>query len=113
MEWNVYHYNINKSRIETFNIFCHSGFREDVQDHAKKHEDKEAFAKAVKTSLMYYFWARSEYEILIRAWCGGNGDEEVKIDIYSQVMMNWDKFIDYLWNERNKDKYIRPLIKEK
>ena len=30
-------------------------------------------------------------------WCGGNGKEAVKIDIYRQVMMNWDKFIDYVW----------------
>lgn len=24
---------------------------------------------------------------------------KIKIDIYSQLKLNWDRFIDYLWNE--------------
>ena len=97
LEWNVFYYSINSQKIIEFNIFEHSGFLKDVEKCFKQCENKEDFAKEIKSSLMYYFWAKSEYEIIISAWCGGNGEEAVKIDIYHQVMMNWDKFIDYLW----------------
>ena len=97
LKWNVFYYNINSQKIIEFNIFEHSGFLKDVKKCLKQCENKDDFAKEIKSSLMYYFWAKSEYEIIISAWCGGNGKESVKIDIYRQVMMNWDKFIDYLW----------------
>lgn len=100
MEWNVYYYDINRQKITTFNIFRHGRFREDVQEHLRTYDDKAEFAEAVRKELSYYFWCKSEYEVLIRAWCGGNGKEEIKIDIYSQVMLNFNKFIDYLWSQK-------------
>ena len=100
MEWNVYYHDINRKQITTFNIFRHGRFREDVQEYLRKYNDKTEFAENVRRSLSYFFWCKSEYEVLIRAWCGGNGDEEVKIDIYSQVMLNFDKFIDYVWSQK-------------
>lgn len=95
MEWNVYYHDISTREIRTMNVFRHSRFLEDVQKHLKKFNEKDEFEKALKSSLMYYFWSKSEYEIIISAWCGGNGDESVKIDIYSQIMLNWGKFVDY------------------
>lgn len=29
--------------------------------------------------------------------------QKTKIDIYSQLKLNWDRFIDYLWNEYIKE----------
>lgn len=101
MEWNVYYYDINKNQITTFNIFRHGRFREDVQDYLRTYATKTEFAERVERSLSYFFWCKSEYEILIRAWCGGSGKEEIKVDIYSQVMLNFDRFIDYLWSQKN------------
>ena len=100
MEWNVYYYDINRKQITTFNIFRHGGFREDVYKLFESFDDKQGFTEAIERILLYWFWCKSEYEVLIRAWCGGNGDEEVKIDVCSQVMLNFDKFIDYVWSKR-------------
>lgn len=99
MEWNVYYYDINRKQITTFNIFRHGRFREDVQEYLCKYNDKTEFAENVRHSLSYFFRCKSEYEILIRAWCGSDGDKEVKIDVYSQVMLNFDRFIDYVWSQ--------------
>ena len=30
-----------------------------------------------------------------------NLNVEYKIDIYTQIMMNWDRFIDYIWNNKH------------
>lgn len=80
---------------------------------------KEVFEEAVIRSLQYTFWARCEYEIVLTDWPTHinkeefdrirNTDEDCKylftidpaygekIDIFDQVMLNKDIFIDYLW----------------
>lgn len=101
MEWNVYSYNINQKKIESFNIFEHGRFVEDVKMTVSKLKNKEVFANQLKTELAYYFWGKAEWEIIISPWCGGNKERDaIKIDVFDQVMMNWDKFVDYVWENR-------------
>lgn len=48
---------------------------------------------------MYWFWSKCEYEIVISPWVGRNKEEaEVKIDIHDQVMLNFNRFVDYCWS---------------
>lgn len=130
MEWNVYRHNFNKSEIEVFNIFNHYSFYENVKKHFKKYTNKEEFAEELKRSLMYYFWCKSEYEIVLTSWTPRIKMEELdrlnterkehikewdkepyslyvepdvfkKVDIYDQVMNNFDIFVDYCWRYRN------------
>ena len=102
LEWNVIRYNMNARKIEPFNIFDHCSFRKDVETLLNETNiSREDFEEKLRKEVMYYFWAKAEHEVLIRAWCGGNGDEEVKIDIYEQVMWNWDQFVEYMWKKRN------------
>lgn len=96
MTWNVFYHNCNTDKIEPFNIFRHGRFREDVQKNLKIHTDKDEFAKALKSDLQYYFWSKAEYEVIITALVGGKA--ETKIDIYQQVMLNWDNFVNYIWS---------------
>ena len=51
---------------------------------------------------MYYFWAKCEWEVLIKPWVGGKGVEDKKVDVCWQIMNNWDAFVDYVWNNRKK-----------
>ena len=95
MKWNVYYHSINSDSIVNANIFQHAGFHKDVVEALKTQPDKMSFAAVVKSSLLYYFWSKAEWEVLITAWCGGKAKE--KIDVYDQVWNNWDVFIDYLW----------------
>ena len=107
MEWNVFYHNINTQEITTFNIFKHSSFLKDVEKYLKKCSDKGVFAKELRSTLMYYFWCRSEYELIISPWCGGRDTKEIKVDIYSQVMLNWDKFLDYVWSFKKERRNVR------
>lgn len=99
MKWNVYIYNINKKRIETYNIFEHGSFMNYVLKAIKTYDNKADFENQLKAELRYYYWAKSEWEILLSHWFGDK--ETVKIDVYDQVMNNWDIFVDYVWNNRN------------
>lgn len=58
----------------------------------------DKFCEEVKSTLMYYFWSRSEYEIILSGWI--KKVDEYKLDVYTQVVLNWDRFIEYLWNNR-------------
>jgi len=100
MKWNVYNYNTNRREMEVFDIFKHRRFSVDVDENLKKCTDKADFAEKLKSDLMYYFWSKSEYEIFVSSWTGRNGDDETKIDVYKQVMLNWDVFLDYVWSHK-------------
>lgn len=99
LAWNVYRYNINTDTMETFNIFKHGSFYNMLVKAKKKYKKDTTldFKEEVRKSLMYYFWCKSEYEILLSPWVGGDREKDtIKIDIYNQVMLNFDKFYAYL-----------------
>jgi hypothetical protein len=100
LKWNVYRHNMNTQKIEPFNIFNHRSFCEDVEKHFKKYKDKEEFAEHLRRSLVYYYWSKSEWEIIISPWCGGRDTKDIKVDVYNQVTNNWDIFLDYVWNSK-------------
>ena len=96
LEWNVFRYNCNSRKIEAFNIFVGT-FLKDVEKLLQRNATKEEFNDQLKSALMYTYWARCEYEILIEPWIGSE-DVEEKVDIYTQVMLNWQQFSDYVWS---------------
>lgn len=98
MEWCVICDNWNSRKIETYNIFKHSAFHKEVIGHLKKCEDKSEFANELRSSLRYYFWSKAEWEILVVRWVFSTEDKERKIDVYDQVMLNWNVFVDYVWS---------------
>ena len=105
MEWNVYYYNVNRQKIETFNIFKHGYFVKYIAQHLQTCVDKDSFAKELQSELRYYFWSKSEWEIIIAPWVGNKNPDEVKIDVYDQIMLNFNIFVDYIWNNRQELSY--------
>lgn len=103
MEWNVYYYDINRKKIDIYNVFEHSGFAKHVKQWLKKCNIKEGFAEKLKQEVKYYFWSKAEWETLISGWPPTKDrEEEVKIDVYQQICLNWDVFVDYLWSFKEK-----------
>ena len=101
MKWNVYIHNYNKNKIESYNIFDHSGFKYEVKQAIKKYKDKDTFIDKLKIELAYYFYCKCEWEIIISPWIGKKESCEAKIDVFDQVMINWDIFANYVWENRN------------
>jgi len=98
--WNVIYHSINSKEIKTHNVLAHGGVRKDIVEATKKCKTKEEFGEKLRSSLMYYYWGKCEWEILITPWCGDKDTIKRKIDVYEQVMFNWELFLDYVWNER-------------
>lgn len=99
MCWNVFIEDVNSQKIKTFNIFDHRSFKEEVVKIIKSYHFKckcrDDMMKDISRQLMYYYWGKCEYEIVLTGW--PNGDTDRKVDIYEQVMNNWDRFTDYMW----------------
>ena len=99
LQWNVLIGDFNSKEIQTYNIFDHYRFKEDCDDIWKYFEgNRPVFESEIKKNLRYYFWSKCEWEVVIQHWPPSEHFRDKKIDVYDQVMMNWDIFIDYVWN---------------
>ena len=123
LEWNVFRHDFNGKKIVTYNVFEHSSFLASVK---KLRKDKETFSEQLRREAQYYFWSKCEHEVIITSWPAYISKEEYdritreitsienkdkvirivniaptvgsKIDIYEQLMLNWNKFVEYTWN---------------
>lgn len=101
MEWNVYYHDINLHEMHTYNVFEHYGFRKSVRNAVKESKSRDEFAEKLIKELFYHFCKKAEWEIVIAPWVGVTREEEaVKIDVYDQVMLNYDQFVDTAWYNR-------------
>ena len=101
LEWNVWCNDLNTNKIKPFNVFNQYSFNKAVTDIFSKRLHMDEFEEMIDKEAMYYFWCKAEYEVMI----GGLFEKEAKtkIDIYTQLKLNWERFIDYLWAEYIKD----------
>ena len=102
LKWYVYLEDFNRRSIVTYDVFQHFNFYQDVKEEIRQIEDKQNFSDRIKRIARYYFWGKCEYEILITSWLATNNFKAEKIDVYDQLELNWDRFIDYIW-ENKKD----------
>ena len=120
LTWNAYIEDRNSNTIKVFNIFNSFRFISDVIKANNKYKNDFEFLQEVRSSLMYAFWSKSEYEVIITSWPPYIEKEEFerltkedikyrtwlnlsmgeKIDIYNQVMINWEAFKLYLLTNR-------------
>ena len=164
LEWNVYKEDINSREIEIYNVFNHGGFLEGLNrmfKDVKKEQTKylkennleglltareankynkhmEEFEdECLRKECGYYFWSKSEYEIVLTSWPPYIDVEVIdklkqeveehdskwswkqskvnvpltvseKIDIYDQLLLNWNAFKDYVFS---KEKEIKKEYK--
>ena len=130
--WNVYDYNYNRD-LRIFNVFRHSSFMSAVDKLLKMDIPKEEFSELLRRQAQYYYWAKSEWECIITDTQPHIGLRELdrllddcyrkrtkddkpcrishvnlsdaeKFDVYDQLMLNWDEFVEYVWGFRNPKK---------
>lgn len=113
MEWNVFYHNWNANELKRFNILReHGSFAENVKKCKKKYKnDKEEFAKRLKSELMYAFWSKSEWEVIITKkdtriimtpWCGRR--EKIELDVTDDENFDWLGFYDWMKDKHYADK---------
>ena len=137
--WNVFIE--SNSKILIYNIFNHDFFMNDLFNLKKqlkkegKEDDFATFEDSVKRSLMYFYWSKFEWEIVLTSFPPYIDSEELdrlvkerderlkkyenfyrectnlecykKVDVYSQINLNWNQFINYLWENRKLIKKVK------
>lgn len=127
--WNVYVYGISDRSFRTFNAFDHYSFLADVQKILKADLSKEEFTEKIRREVQYYYWSKTEWECVITDTQPHIGQQELnriiddcyrkltkeappcrfshvnlsdadKIDVYDQLRLNWDEFVEYVWSFR-------------
>ena len=126
MVFNVLLYDFNTRDVEIYNVVPYFVREWEAGSFEKnKIKTKDDFREWVLRAARYHYWARCEYEVLIAPWPFGSYqtkqrlkelegksveehfidymnaccEDMVKIDIYDQIEMNIDIFVDLLWNE--------------
>ena len=98
--YNVCIEDVNHNCFEIYNIFDHCSFVKDTQMNIKKNKENQSeFNEQLKSDIMYYFWSKCEWEIVISSLFN-KGAENKKIDVYDQLMMNWEIFSKYIWDNK-------------
>lgn len=103
LSWNVYVENINTKEIEIYNIFKHEKFKEEVLRAFKDSWDEkdvdasiETFKAKLTNICEYYYWGKTEWEVVISDWPPSENFKTKKISVYDQLMLNWNSFIYYV-----------------
>ena len=109
LTWNVYIGNFNSRMIERHNVFDHGGLMRDLgkvvrklqRDKEHTEEEKKAiFAEELRKDMMYYYWSKCEWEVVIQHWPQSDSHKDLKVDVYDQVSLNWNHFLEYCWENR-------------
>ena len=103
LTWKVKNYHINENEIWDYDVL---GYRENqIKKLKKKYPTKEEFAEKMRIEMMWQYWSRCEYEVIIEVddnnrvwlspWVGCQNPESVKIDVTDDESFNWCEFAEY------------------
>lgn len=100
LHWYVYVEDWNAKEIRKYDIFGGGYFEDELIKIRKKIGDnREEFADQLRRELMYHYWSKCEWEIILTSWPPDTTGrfKDKKIDVYDQIQMNWDVFVEYVW----------------
>ena len=100
--WLVTEFDCNRQEIRYYDILK---YREDeIKKMKKKHKMKEEFEDALRREMMYRFWSKAEWELIIERtedgniwlipWCGCRDEQKSKICVTDREDYDWKGFAD-------------------
>lgn len=135
LQYFVYVEDSNRREIKKYNVLNATIITE-IETKLKNLKgllvSKAEFEKVVDSVLLYYYWCKSEWEVIITDWPPHIEVKELdrlvddvkthretyntlpyavtpnlrtaeKVSVYDQIKLNWDIFINYLWEGLNLD----------
>ena len=110
LSWKVKIFDCNAQRIKDYDILK-GHYKDFVKDLKKKCASKEEFSKAMDREMMWMFWSRCEWELIIELdennriwlapWVGCRNPEAVRIDVTNNTDFDWPGFMGTLILDRN------------
>lgn len=109
MEYYVIREDINRHKLEYYNIFNNGYVYDDVNEFKKEYKenkDRDKLIEVLDRVFKYAFWAKAEHEVIVSPLIKSKFEEhnfEKKIDIYYQLQPNIPVIADMLIYEWSKD----------
>ena len=106
LEWYAFEYDWNKKELVRVNVLG-KRFIENIQKVIKRDKinNYESLKSAIRRELIYYYWCKSEHEVMVTDLFPRNYEEfennAVKIDIWYQLEPNLDRIVEYVIKEMN------------
>lgn len=105
-KFHVLTWDFNRDEIEHYDVLPY--FRDRLEERIERNKEGEdeyfkvpksfdEFKKFVEDESLYQFWSRCEYEMIVHGWPVRNND--YKIDVHEQIMMNLDVISGILFDE--------------
>jgi hypothetical protein len=102
LSWKCKNFDCNRQVIEDYDVLK---YREnEIKKLKKKCATKEEFAKKLRSELMYHFWSRAQYEliieltekggVLLKPWCGCYDNQKATIDVTNDTTFDWKGFAE-------------------
>ena len=106
MGWICQHFDCNAQVIKNYDVLK---YRERaIKQMKKKSNTKEEFASLLKREMMYYYWSKCEWElimhptddgrIILSPWVGCREPEKVSVDVTDREDFDWKGFARYHCN---------------
>lgn len=96
LEWYAFRKDFNSRKLKKVNVL--NSYRiDEILKRIKKEKAKtyEEIKEIIKRELMYYYWSKSEHEVLISGLFDNNLENAEKIDIWYQLEPNLDRIVEY------------------
>lgn len=126
--WNIFVEENNKILVRNLFEYCWPFLQDLLQIKKKYGGDFTKFADNVRRRLQHEYWSRCQHEVIITSWPPYIDEKELtklnkskeesiskgfnfyresldltceyKMDVYTQIMLNWDRFIEYLFKNQ-------------
>lgn len=100
LRWYAFEYDWNKKGVVRTNVLNTTLVEYAIKILQKNKITKvEDFKEVLKGELMYYYWCKSEHEVMVSGLFPSNLDNAVKIDIWYQLEPNLDRIVEYVIRE--------------
>lgn len=81
--------NVNRQDFERHDVMPYFvSCYDDAKKRKKQPKTYEEFKEFVKGKSMYMYWARCQYELVLKPWVGHSNER--KVDVHWQLMHNLD-----------------------
>ena len=99
-KFNVLYFDFNAKELKPYNIIT-EGLLKEFKKKTKSLTSTTDKKKVLDDYFLYYYWSRREYELFI----GDAFEEDIskykKVDIYTQIQMNFDVIYDLVSSATN------------
>lgn len=101
MSWICQHFDCNKQVIEDYDVLKYR--EDDIKKMKKKCSTKEEFSDTLRREMMYHYWGKCEWELIIciqnnrvilSPWLGERELGKASIDVTERTDFDWKGFAD-------------------